>query len=150
LKVRVDYSICKGIVVLPQKIVELVKEIVKTEGRELGEIGIILVDPDEILRINRLYLKHNYFTDVITFDNSKRKVVFGELYICPSVVVENAGRYFSTRHQELLRVIIHGVLHLLGYDDKTEAQQLEMIRRENFYLEMARRIGLEESYEFEI
>jgi rRNA maturation RNase YbeY len=120
----------------------LVKEIVYAEGKKLGEIQFVFVVPGEILRVNNAFLKHNYFTDVITFDHGQRDMVSGDIFICPDVVIENAVMYNVSDRNELYRVMIHGVLHLLGYEDKTDELRREMRERENLYLSL----GVEKEY----
>lgn len=114
----------------------LVKDIVYAEGKKLGEIHYIFVGPDEIIRINTEFLKHNYLTDVITFDHSRKNVVHGEVFLCPFVIKENSAIYHVSFRNELYRVIIHGVLHLLGYEDGTDELRERMREKENLYLSL--------------
>lgn len=120
----------------------LCKDIVKRERKVLGEIQYIFVNVDEILQINRTYLNHHYFTDVITFDRSGKRMINGDIFICPVIVFENALEYNATPGNELARVMIHGLLHLIGYQDHTEELRLEMRQKENLYLSL----GAEKNY----
>ncbi len=114
-------------------------ECIKNEDKELGLIRIIFVNKKEILEINRKYLNHNYFTDIITFNNSFLKVVSGEIYICTAIVKENARIHSNNNFfSELNRVIIHGILHLIGYNDDSYKDKIIMSGKENFYLKMIR------------
>jgi rRNA maturation RNase YbeY len=112
------------------------------EGKRLGEISYIFVSAEEILSINRDFLKHLYLTDVITFDRSGKNLINGDIFICPEVVFTNAIQFRVSRHNELYRVMIHGLLHLLGYLDHTEELRHEMRQKENLYLSL----GIERKY----
>lgn len=107
----------------------------KAENSAAGDINIILCHDDYIVEINKEYLNHDYATDIITFDNSTPEAISGELFISIDTVKENAKRFETDFESELHRVIIHGVLHLLGYKDKSDEEQAEMTRKEDLYLE---------------
>jgi rRNA maturation RNase YbeY len=107
------------------------------EGFGAGDITYIFCSPDAHLEMNRQYLGHDYHTDVITFDYSDlkgEKIVAGDIFIDPGTVRENAARYGATARGEMLRVLIHGVLHLCGYKDATPAEARRMRAREEYYL----------------
>ncbi len=89
-----------------------------------------------LLSINQKYLSHDYFTDIISFDYSQEKIIEGELYISIERVFENAGLFKQNKQKELHRVIIHGVLHLLGYKDKLKSQIETMRFKEDYYLQI--------------
>jgi len=111
------------------------KSLIKKEGKTPGPINIILCSDEYLLGLNRHFLKHKTYTDIITFDQSTYKgEIAGELYISLERIRENAGKYGVTIKDELHRVIVHGVLHLCGYGDKTPAKKDEMTARENEYL----------------
>ena len=99
-----------------------------------GDIIIHWVNDDELLEMNRKFLNHNYYTDIITFDYSRGKKISGELFISEDRVVENAKKEIIPFNQERDRVIAHGVLHLLGFKDKTEKEQEEMRLKEDQFL----------------
>jgi probable rRNA maturation factor len=100
------------------------------------QLGYIFCGDDFLLQLNKQYLNHNTLTDIITFDLSvSPDVLLGEIYISVERVKENAGQYFTTYPDELLRVIFHGALHLCGFKDKKEAEQLTMRANENACLE---------------
>ena len=99
-----------------------------------GDIIIHWVNDDELLEMNRRFLNHNYYTDIITFDYSRGKKISGELFISKDRVLENAKKETIPFNQERDRVIAHGVLHLLGFKDKTEKEQEEMRLKEDQFL----------------
>ncbi len=101
------------------------------EGFSIGELSIVFCDENAILEANRRYLNHDYPTDIITFDDSEGSTLNGDLLIGVTVVCENAERFEQMFHVELLRVMVHGVLHLMGYKDKTKQEQQAMRMREN-------------------
>src|SRR5687767_7371162 len=101
------------------KISDWIKKVVKREGGRLANLNIVFCSDAYLLNINRDYLKHDYLTDIITFDYSEGKKLSGEIYISIDRVRENAKGLNLTFEIELKRVIIHGILHLLGFNDKT-------------------------------
>jgi len=110
-------------------------QIIKKEGFMLSEITIILCDDPYLLKLNQGYLEHNTHTDIITFDNSEEeKEIEGDIYISIDRVKDNATEFGIETAKELNRVIIHGVLHLLGYNDKTEVGKNSMTNKEDGYL----------------
>ena len=106
---------------------------IAAEGKALTSVNIILVTDPALLEINKEHLNHNYFTDIITFDYSDSNVE-GDLYISVDTVRDNAKDYGVTFEHELNRVMVHGVLHLIGYKDKNDADQAQMTAKENEYL----------------
>jgi rRNA maturation RNase YbeY len=117
-----------------KNLIERIKVLAFIECFQIGDISIILVDDAEILNINNKYLKHNYYTDIITFDYTKDRTISGDLYISIERVCENAEQYNTKVNDELNRVIIHGLLHLCGYKDKTKKQVSLIRKKENYYL----------------
>lgn len=109
-------------------------EIIKIEGKKAGDINIIFCSDEYLLGVNKQYLNHDYYTDIITFNYNTDKIN-GDLFISIDRVDENAKTNNVPRETELLRVMAHGVLHLLGYKDKTEAEIEEIREKENYYLE---------------
>lgn len=102
-------------------------------------LNFIFLSVEDIVEMNKQYLNHDYPTDVITFDFSEDYGVFGgDVFICPQVVKENSHLYYTEYSQEILRVVFHGILHLTGYNDKTEAEREEMSEQEELLLEMFR------------
>jgi rRNA maturation RNase YbeY len=114
---------------------DLVKNILITENRTLSFLNLYFCDNKTIRDYNTRFLSHDYNTDIITFfDYDETNILYGELLISVEQVKENAKDYQTTFNKELKRVIIHGVLHLCGYDDKKKSDKLKMRRREDFYL----------------
>lgn len=107
-------------------------DVIRKEKRETGEINIFFVTKSKIIEINKKFLDHDYTTDVITFSNNFLDRVNGEIYICVDVVRENAKLYTEGNFkEEIIRIIIHGVLHLLGYMDNEEEEKKMMREKEN-------------------
>lgn len=95
-----------------------VKAVAASYGKKVGEIAYIFVDDEEILRVNREYLQHDYYTDIITFDYTEGDTISGDLFISLDTVRTNAEQFDKPYNEELHRVIIHGILHLCGINDK--------------------------------
>jgi rRNA maturation RNase YbeY len=113
---------------------EWLTDVVRNEGGVLGEITIVFMDDDELLEYNEQYLNHNYYTDIITFDYTEGGVVSGDLLISIDRIQDNASNLGQSFLNELHRVCVHGVLHLLGYKDKSPEHQEEMRAKEDLYL----------------
>jgi len=112
----------------------------KQERKKLAELRYIFVSDDRLLEINRQFLQHDVYTDIITFPLSEPgQPIAGEIYISVDRVRENAREFGSTIKKELLRVIFHGALHLCGYGDKTEAEAKKMRKMEEKYLQLCER-----------
>ncbi len=109
-------------------------EAISEENYKTGDINIILCSDNYLLDINRKFLQHDFFTDIITFDYSEGTILHGELYISIERVEENAHFFNTTISNELLRVFIHGVLHLVGYKDKSIEEEKMMRVKETYYL----------------
>lgn len=112
------------------------KLVAGSEMRKLGDINIIFCSDNYILDINIKYLEHDYFTDIITFDYCEGNVLSGDLFISVDSVRENASFYGTEFSDELDRVIVHGLLHLIGYDDHTDHDIEVMRSKENYYLSL--------------
>lgn len=108
-----------------------VQDVAATYQRRVGDISYIFVDDDEILRVNRQFLQHDYYTDIITFDYSTPHAISGDLFICLDTVRTNAEGLGVTYEKELHRVIIHGILHLCGQNDKGPGEREQMEAAEN-------------------
>lgn len=117
-------------------IYDWIKTVIISEKKQPGEISIVLCSDKYLLNMNKQFLDHNYFTDIITFDYSEGKTISGELYISVDRVKENAIKFKVKFEQELHRVIIHGVLHLCGYKDKSASDQKKMRTKEDQKLQM--------------
>ncbi|WP_420384707.1 rRNA maturation RNase YbeY [Roseivirga sp.] len=114
--------------------------IIENQNHELEEINYIFCSDEYLLDINRNYLQHDYYTDIITFDNRDQAddPISSDIFISIDRVKDNAQSLNNSFDQELYRVMIHGVLHLLGQGDKTEQQQMEMRKREEASLSLLR------------
>lgn len=116
------------------------KMVAGSEIRKIGDINVIFCSDNYILDVNMKYLQHDYFTDIITFDYCEGKVLSGDLFISVDSVRENSIEFGTDFEEELHRVIVHGVLHLIGYDDHTEEDKKVMCQKENYYLQMRSQI----------
>ena len=112
------------------------KGTLENEGFTLGEINYIFCSDNYILKINKDYLNHNYFTDIITFNYNEGKKVNADIFISIDTVKSNANSRKIDFDNELHRVMVHGILHLVGYNDKTSTQQIEMTSKEDYYLNL--------------
>ena len=113
-----------------------IKAVAASYGRKVGEIGYLFVDDEKILEVNREYLGHDYYTDVITFDYDEDHTVSGDIVISLDTVRSNAQLFGKTYEEELYRVIIHGILHLCGINDKGPGEREIMEAAENKALAM--------------
>ena len=113
-----------------------IKAVAASYGRKVGEIGYLFVDDEKILEVNREYLGHDYYTDVITFDYDEDDTVSGDIVISLDTVRSNAQLFGKTYEEELYRVIIHGILHLCGINDKGPGERKIMEAAENKALAM--------------
>ena len=116
------------------KIKAWITSVVKKEGKRIGDIAYMFCDDEQVLEANISYLEHDTYTDIITFDYVEGDVVSGDILISVDRVKENANLFKCSFEQELHRVIIHGILHLLGVGDKTEEEAAVMRKREEMAL----------------
>ncbi|HEY9362767.1 MAG TPA: rRNA maturation RNase YbeY [Chitinophagaceae bacterium] len=114
---------------------QFIIQLFKAEGKGLTSLSYIFCNDEYLLKINKQYLQHDYFTDIVSFELSEDSRTEGEVYISIDRVKENAKQEKCNFKQELLRVIFHGALHLCGFRDKTPNESQMMRRKENFYLE---------------
>jgi rRNA maturation RNase YbeY len=113
-----------------------IKKVAATYGKKCGEIAYIFCDDEKILEVNKEYLQHDYYTDIITFDYSEADSISGDLFISLDTVRSNSEQLGVGYEQELHRVIIHGILHLCGINDKGEGEREIMEAAENKALSM--------------
>ncbi|MCY2686530.1 rRNA maturation RNase YbeY [Salinimicrobium sp. TH3] len=113
-----------------------VKNVISSEGKKTGEISFIFCDDEYLLEINQKYLDHDTYTDIISFDASVGNILNGDIFISTERVSENADSYEVEFPEELKRVIIHGVLHLCGYKDKTPEEEKIMREKEEEKMKM--------------
>lgn len=119
-----------------KKINSWIKAVCKHHNTKLGELAIVLCGDKEILDCNKTFLKHDYLTDIITFDYREGKKINGELFLGVNTIKENAKTYKTKTQDEVKRVIIHGVLHIIGFGDKKKKEQKEMTKQEDLALRM--------------
>ena len=110
--------------------------VAESEIRRIGQISIIFCSDNYILDVNQQYLQHDYFTDIITFDYCEGDRLSGDLFISVDTVRENALEYGTEFIDELNRVIVHGILHLIGYDDYSDEDIAVMRKKEDYYLSL--------------
>ena len=124
-------------IVLESRISKWLENVVSNENFILGEVGYIFCDDKFLLDINQRFLQHDTFTDIITFPNSaNNEVISGEIYVSVERVRENASLNNASFEKELHRVIVHGILHLIGYGDKEVEEKLVMRKKEDYYLSL--------------
>lgn len=115
---------------------EWVKKVAASYGKKVGEIAYIFCSDEKILEVNRQYLEHDYFTDIITFDYTEGNRISGDLFISLDTVRTNAEQFNQPYERELYRVIIHGILHLCGINDKGPGEREIMENEENKALKL--------------
>lgn len=108
----------------------------ENEGKSLGVVSIVLGTDEWLLDKNIKFLKHDFYTDIITFDYSEDSLVSGDLLISLERVYDNADDHNVSRETELMRVIVHGILHLIGYNDKSPKESQIMRKKEDYYLSL--------------
>lgn len=114
-----------------KRITAWIKAVAASYGKKVGEIAYIFCSDEKILEVNRTYLQHDYYTDIITFDYTEGNKISGDLFISLDTVATNAEQFQSTYNEELHRVIIHGILHLCGINDKAPGEREMMEEAEN-------------------
>ena len=114
----------------PKKYTEWIIKCIHKLGGKPGPINFIYCSDDDLLRVNQEYLDHDFYTDIITFQYEAAPVISGDIYISVDRVLDNAKTFKEKFSREMKRVMIHGVLHLLGYQDKTEEEKIEMRSKE--------------------
>ena len=118
------------------KIKQWIKQVIEAKGKKTGNITYIFCDDEYLLEVNKQYLQHDYYTDVITFEYVENDLISGDIFISTDRVRENALAFGSSETEELHRVIIHGALHLLGLKDKSEKEASQMRQAENEALKL--------------
>lgn len=119
---------------LPDSIAPWLENLIREEHFKPGEISYIFCDDEYLLKVNQDYLQHDYYTDIITFDYVKGKIISGDIFVSLQRISENAQLLEKDFNEELRRVIAHGVLHLCGYKDKSDEEKKEMRGKEDYYL----------------
>lgn len=133
-KIEFFFEDIKPVKIKREQIKKSIKSLIINEKNLLGDIAIILCSDEYLLRINIEYLKHNYYTDIITFNYVDGKIISGDLFISFERIQENSKQFNTSLVEELYRVMFHGVLHLVGYNDKTADEKKIMREKEDLYL----------------
>lgn len=130
-EVEIKYSLKEK-----RRIKEWLNLVAFEEGSKIQNLNFLIVGDKRMMHFNKTYLNHDYSTDIITFDNSENKKISGDIVISIERVKENSKKYKVKLEDELRRVMVHGLLHLLGYDDKNEKEKKRIRKKENYYLKM--------------
>ncbi len=112
------------------------KFVISSQNKKIGSICFIFCSDNYLLEINNRYLSHDYFTDIITFDYVENNLVSGDIFISLDRVLENSLSYNVSYNNELFRILVHGILHLLGFNDKLNDEKALMTEKEDFYLKV--------------
>jgi rRNA maturation RNase YbeY len=135
LKIRILYDNVKYRLKRSKKVLSFIEKVIRKENRIPGDLIFIVTSNREIKKINKEFLNHDYYTDVIAFDYSDKSTVNGEIYISYDTVKKNSFNYKVSCREEFIRVMIHGTLHLCGYDDITkEEKEIIMKKGEEWLL----------------
>ncbi len=133
MKIKIYYDHVKFRLKGSKKVLNIIEKVIRTEKKYPGDLIFIITGDREIRKINTEFLNHNYNTDVIAFDYNEEDVLNGEIYISIETVKRNSINYKVSCREELIRVMIHGTLHLCGYDDKTsEEREIMMAKGEKW------------------
>ncbi len=140
MSIRIYYGHIKFRIRKAKEIKRFLDKVIRDEGRFPGDLLFILTDDESVLNINKEFLKSDHYTDVIAFDNSVGYVVNGEIYISVDTVRRNSEKFGYSVIVETLRVMIHGVLHLCGYDDTKAGDRNKMFLKQEILVEQIRSI----------
>jgi probable rRNA maturation factor len=140
LKINIFYDNINFRVKDWRKIKELIKKVISKESKISGDLNFIITDDKILLELNIEFLKHNYYTDVISFKYNNQNNLYGEVYISIDAVKRNAKNYKISYSMELLRVMIHGVLHLCGYNDINKIKKKKMRMQEDYWLRVYKKL----------
>ena len=132
--IQIFFEKVQPIKVKKNSIKKQISRVIISESKQVGDISVIFCSDEYLLEINRQFLNHDYYTDVITFDYVEGNVVSGDVFISLDRIKENSLLFHNQAIMELYRVVFHGVLHLIGYNDKTLEEIKEMRSKEEHYL----------------
>ena len=121
-------------ITIEPNLTDWLEDIILSEGKKPGDINYIFCDDEYLLQVNKEYLKHDYYTDIITFDYVKGKTISGDIFVSLPRIFDNAEMLSKDFDSEFFRVLAHGILHLCGYKDKTDEETAEMRNKEDYYL----------------
>ena len=134
MSIRIFYEEVKYRIRNSRELKKYIEKVIREERKVPGDLNFILTNDDKIKRINREFMGRNYTTDVIAFNYNEGKTINGELYVSLETVFKNSKIYGVSFRKEVIRVIIHGVLHLCGYNDKESSESIAMKEKEEEYL----------------
>ena len=134
--VDINYEETDDLELSVDKVGYWIEEICSNEGKKVGDLSLVFCSDNYLLEINQQHLNHDFFTDIVTFDYCVDDLIAGDLFISVDRVFENSAVYDVSFLHELHRVIIHGVLHLCGYKDKSEGDKVNMRMKEDEALEL--------------
>lgn len=134
MAIKVYYDDVKFRLRRSRSIKELISLIITNHNYKVGQISYVFVNDTQILEINKEFLKHQYFTDIITFNYIQDNVINGEIYLSIDTISQNSKIFGVSLKNEVLRVMIHGILHLCGYDDATENEKMIMRSNEDKWM----------------
>jgi len=134
LKIKIFYDQVKFRIQKSKSVLDLIEKVIRSENKVPGDLNFIITSDRIVKEINKEFLKHNYFTDVITFDYNRKNKIMGDILISIDTVRRNAVKYNQDFMTEIIRVIIHGVLHLSGYEDKSDKDKQTVRAMEELYL----------------
>lgn len=134
MKIKIFYDSSTYKLKSSKKILRSMKKVIRNENKIPGDLNFIFTTDTELIKLNKEFLQHSYFTDVIAFENNDGKIINGEVYLSIDTVKRNANNYKVSLKEEVIRVMIHGTLHLCGYKDKRKTEKNRMIEKENKWL----------------